>query len=94
MILAAADAAEGKGGPPPELTWAWRSAAWGLPGGRGWLNEPAGLVDRMTAALNTYNAVSSYRQRKPGSEGDWAAAHPVYWKIVQEVEELRRGRAH
>jgi hypothetical protein len=88
MILAAADAAKG-GPPPPELVWAWRSEKWGLPNGRGWLNEPAGLVDRMSQALSVYSAAMLYETRKPGHEGEWARSHPEEWKVIQAIGELR-----
>lgn len=92
MILAAADAAQDQGPPPEELRMAWRCEKWGMPRGQGWLNEPAGMVDKMTVALNVYNAFRAWRNRpREGELGkSWLKDHPEIRKIVFDVRDLRK----
>lgn len=54
------DYCEGKGPPPRALVEAFHAKRWGLPEGGGTLDQPAGLITRMTVALNVYEQWSSY----------------------------------
>ena len=89
-MMAAADYAEGKGTPPEELRLAFRCQQWGtLPCSGGLLDQPAGLVDRMTLVLNTHNAWGAWLKRDPGKDGEFVKAYPDTWRIVQHIIELR-----
>lgn len=84
MILAAAACADGDGPPPPELTLAWRCEQYHvLPYPGGLLDQPAGLVNRMTAALNAFTVWRAYIQAP--RKGEWIAANPDGWRIVGEI---------
>lgn len=89
MILAAADCAEGKGPPPPELELAWQAKQWNaLPEPGGLRDQRVGELARMSAALNTYNAVrlwcfTTEQLRFP-------ERHPDAWEIVSCIIGLRR----
>jgi hypothetical protein len=76
-----------KNAPPKELKWAFRSEQWGLPVAGGWLVQPAGLTDRMTACLNTYHAVKAYNAAPDA--GEFARNNPGLWSIITIIE-LRR----
>jgi hypothetical protein len=89
MILAAAACAERKGPPPPELTLAWQSRSWGaLPEGGGLRDQRAGDLARMSAALNTYEAVREWRSAKAWAS--WSKEHPEQWEIVSMVLRMRK----
>lgn len=84
MIRAAVACAAGDGPPPPELTLAWQCQQFGaLPYAGGLSEQPAGLLDRMTAANNSYNAWRGYIQAP--HKNAWIADNPQGWKIVQEI---------
>jgi len=64
------DYAEGKGPPPQVLIRALECRQWGLPeihGGRG--DQPAGLLSRMTYALNVYDNWSAYLHAESQGRG-------------------------
>jgi hypothetical protein len=52
------------------------------------LEQPAGLLDKMDAALNAWSAWSSWMARQAGHEGEWAEKHAGAWKLVQEILEM------
>jgi len=88
MILAAAACAEGNGPSPPELEAAWQAQAWhALPEPGGLLDQRAGELRRMTAALNVYEAVRSWRRSTDWAK--WAQDNPEDWRTVQYVLKLR-----
>lgn len=92
MILAAAAYADGEGSPPPELTLYWQTQTYGaLPRAGGLDVQPAGMLDRMTAAANVYHAWRGLTQAR--SKLEWQAAHPDEWKLCQTVMKLRREHA-
>jgi hypothetical protein len=92
MMLAAALCAEGKAAPPPELVMAWRCGRFrALPLGGGVLDQPAGLLDKMDAALNAWTAWGSWMARQAGHEGEWAEKHPAEWALVQKIMEMIDG---
>lgn len=92
LILAAADFAENpKHKPPPELTLALQCERWGaLPEAGGLYDQPAGLLDRMSASLNVYQAFDNWKSRKAGHEKDWTDNNPKAWAVIQDVNKLRQ----
>jgi len=88
MILAAADCAEGKGPPPPELQMAWQARQWStLPETGGLRDQQAGELYRMATAENVYEAVRAWRRSTNWAQ--WAKENPDEWEIVCMVRRLR-----
>lgn len=72
---------------------AWRIQQWGDPYGKGWMEWPAGQIDRITAALNVYQAQAAYQQAAGrGDSAGWAASNAAAWDIVAKIIELRQKR--
>ena len=72
MILAAAACAEDDGPPPPELAAYWKMKEYGLPPRTGGQDaQPAGLLDRMSAAANVYAAWKGLAQAQ--KKATWMA---------------------
>ena len=90
MIRAAAQAARGKGAPPEELEWAWQTRRFGLPFGGGWLDQPAGLLERMEQAARAYDTLREYLAVKAIDLGRWIRDHPRQWQYIQWLEQLER----
>ena len=62
--------------PPDELVLAWNCERWNsLPYGGGLLDQPAGLMDKLSLLSKVHNAYKVFRNKKPGEED----------KIPQEV---------
>jgi len=88
MILAAAACAEDDGPPPPELAAYWKMKEYGLPPRTGGQDaQPAGLLDRMSAAANVYYAWKAMSQAN--KKGTWMTENPDQWKVCQAVMKLR-----
>jgi len=91
MMLAAAACAEGKGAPPPELELAWQCDRWHvLPHDGGLVDQPAGLLRRMSTLSSVYQTMRSWHERKAGSEAQWKDEHPRGWELMRHIEQLRR----
>jgi hypothetical protein len=60
-----------------------------LPEAGGLRDQRAGEVERMTAALNTYDAVVAWRRAMQDNVAKWAKANPEAWRMVQRVLKLR-----
>jgi len=89
-VLAAADAAEGVGGMPAELELALQCERWGaLPEPGGLLDQPMGLLARMSAVLNVYNALKSEQQRGSSTLTDWSRSNPGALQTVARIEKMR-----
>ena len=90
MILAAAAYAEDdKATPPPELALYRRAQTYGgLPRAGGLDDQPAGLLDRMSASANVYRAWRGLAQAS--NKVEWQSAHPDEWAVCQTVMKLRR----
>ena len=74
---------------PPELDLAFQAENWGaLPDTGGLLDQPAGLIRRMTVARNVYRAVKS--QQEASSLAEWSINNPDHWRIVSNVRKLRK----
>ena len=74
---------------PYELICAWRTQQYGLSRGQGWRDEDAGTLERMTYALNIYNAFKAFEEREI-PEDEFARRHFDIWKIVIDVEQMER----
>ena len=87
--MAAADYAEGKGDAPPELRLAFRCQQWNsLPVSGGILDQPAGLVDKMTVAINVYHGMKAYLNRDISEDKNFFQSE-IYKNIVKPVLEMR-----
>lgn len=93
MILAVAAHVEAGAPPPLELIWYWRTARYGLPYGGGWMEQPAGLLDRISEVGSTYEALREYRQNgtQAGQAAKWRKDHQYLAEIVDRVRKLKHG---
>lgn len=66
---------------------AWRVEKWGDPYGKGWMQWPAGMIDRITIASNVYNAFQAYSSAKKLT--DFTKSNPGAWRLVTSVMKLR-----
>ena len=89
MIVAVADYVDEKIDLPPlELKYALQSYKHGgLPNSGGLRDQPAGLMLRMSAAYNVWNAHSSYKSAQFNPE--WIKSNPGLMQIIGEVASLR-----
>lgn len=76
----------------------WKWMRWGTMEEAGGLqDQPAGLVDRVTAAMNVYEAFKSYLANQ-GTKDDperlvrWTKVSPGQMKIVAMVQRMRDGK--
>lgn len=89
-MLAAADCAEKKCDPPPELEMAWDAERFSIPPYKGArADQPAGLLKKMRIVLNIYNAMSTAREYSKGGKMKDFIDHPSY-KTYQEIMKLRK----
>jgi hypothetical protein len=72
---------------------AWRSREWGLPYSRGWKNETAGSLEKMSHALNVYTAFRRFEERGEMTEVKFSEQYFDLWRIVIDVEKLERDNA-
>ena len=87
--MAAADCAEGKGPPPTELLYHWKAQNYEtLPFSGGTAEQPAGLIERMTAAGNAYYAWKGLSQS--GNKNTWRKDNPDAWKTCVYIMDLRK----
>lgn len=91
MILAAAECGENpQAEPPPELRLAWQATGYhALPEAGGLLDQPAGLLNRMTAAYNAWQAFDRYRRRDVSKHQQWVEANPELWNEILRIRKLR-----
>lgn len=82
--------------PPPELSLAFSCERWhALPYEGGLLDQPAGLMHRMSLVMNIHNAFKSrlgYRDES-GSENwaEWANKFPEAARLLEAAEQERHG---
>ncbi len=50
--------------PPHELEDYFKCKTWGLPNGKGWLDEKVNFTTKMSIAGNSYNAIKSFKESK------------------------------
>ena len=90
-MLAVADAVEGTGDMPAELRTALLCQQWdALPEAGGVFDQPAGLLAKMSYAINIYKALSSEKTRGNISLVEWSKQYPDYYRIVVQVERMRK----
>lgn len=63
-----------------------------LPYSGGVLEQPAGLLQRVRAVANVYNAVRNYLRegKRPGEEANWKKNHRDEWDVIKHINELRK----
>jgi len=89
--LAAADYGLGEGEPPPEIRMAQLCERWhALPEAGGLLDQPAGLVEKMSIAMNVFNAHKAMLES--GDWATWLTENKQGAEIINWVKELRNGR--
>lgn len=90
ILAAAACGTDPKAKTPPELRLAWQAVSFhALPETGGLLDQPAGLLNRMTQAFNAWNAFKAYEQRDPSKNLEWIEANPDLYAIIRRVKKLR-----
>ena len=57
----------------------------------GVLDQPAGLLKKMNAVMNVYNAFMMHKINgdKPGEMAKWRNENQDAWAIISEINELR-----
>jgi len=86
-MLAAADAAEGKIEPPPELQMAWDAKEYGaLPYKGARADQPAGLLKRMRTTSNIFDA---FKAVHANSENMAEFRKSPQFKIYTDIMKLR-----
>lgn len=97
MILAAAACGEHPNSKPPptppkELRLAWQAMSFhALPEFGGLLDQPAGLLSRMTKVYNVWFAFKEYRMRNIEKHNEWVKANPDLYAEIMRVNKLREG---
>jgi len=67
---------------------AWQCERWGaLPEVGGVLDQPAGLLERMSLFLNVYNVHKSYYNATNSVE--WTKRNPEAWRLVAKVQRMQ-----
>ena len=77
----------GEGPPPAPLILGWQCRGYNaLPEGGGLRDQLAGDLERITVALNTYDAVKSWHRMfyGLGNPNEWVRHNRDAWKITQE----------
>lgn len=91
MILAAADCANSNATPPPELKLAWQAMSYhALPEAGGLLDQPAGLLSRMTRLYNVWYAHDAYRKRDLSKHQEWCKAYSDLHMTILRTNRLRK----
>lgn len=76
--------------PPSELRLAWQSVSYhALPEAGGILDQPAGLLSKMTHLYNVWFAHKAYRQHDLRKHKEWVEANPELYAIILQVNKLR-----
>ena len=69
--------------PPVELTEYFTCKSWGLPNGKGWLDEPVNYTKKISIAGNAYNALHGMTQSK-----NWVAWRKVNPELANLADTL------
>lgn len=89
MLAAAEYGEDGEKAPPPELELAFSCHRWNtLPEAGGLLDQPAGMMRRMSIVENIYNAFHGLRQAKDYAKfGD---DNPQAMRVIENIYKLRK----
>ncbi len=60
-----------------------------LPEPGGLLDQPAGLLNRMTQVYNVWFAFKAYKQRDASKNKEWIDANPDLYATIRRVNKLR-----
>lgn len=88
-MLAVADHLDGEGPQPPDLQMYLLIKQFGDPYGGGWMNWPAGTMERMRLVRNVYEAYRGWLNAS--NKAAWTTANPVSWEIVSDIISMRGG---
>ncbi len=69
--------------PPAELADFFTCKSWGLPNGKGWLDEPVNYTQKISIAGNSYNAIKSLRASRDMVK--WHNANPELSELVTTI---------
>lgn len=87
--MAAADSGQYSTQPEPILELAIECFRWNtLPHSGGYLDQPAGVTDRMRTLHNVFKAFQSMTSTKMDII-EWTESYPDAWEIVARVNALR-----
>lgn len=76
--------------PPRELIWYWNLSAFGLPHAGGWMEQPAGLVDRIRQVGWVYESFKARRAIESGGLAKWKKENPAMARTVKQIERMRQ----
>lgn len=77
--------------PPAELLMAFDCERYScLPAAGGVLDQPAGLLRKMTRFMNVYLAFTAYAKADKTKMAAWKKNNSEMWQIVKEVNALRK----
>ena len=63
---------------------------WGLPYAGGWMDQPAGMLDRANVLMNVYRSFKSFAAAR--YYGAWAHQNPEHYRVYALVQRLKNGR--
>ena len=69
--------------PPAELVEYFTCKSWGLPNGKGWLDEPINYTQKISIAGNSYHALSGMISSKNWVE--WRNINPDLAKLADTI---------
>lgn len=72
--------------PPAELSEYFTSKTWGLPHGKGWLEEPVNYTKKLSIAGNVYTIMTTFKSSKNWTA--WLKATPEAQTTFNVVMEL------
>ncbi len=72
-----------------ELRLAWQAISFhSLPESGGLLDQPAGLLSRMIASYNAWQAIRSWQQVDPTKRKEWIDANPELHALKIELDRM------
>lgn len=77
--------------PPILLRWYWLTRRYGLPYAGGWMDQPAGLVDKMALVGLLYDAKVARMNVPAGEVAKWKNSNRRYAKILKWAEDVING---
>lgn len=86
--MEAAACADSGGDPPPLLKLAWQCKRWNaLPEAGGLMDQPAGLMEKLSVLDNVYSTMQAWARAK--NQGEWSTRNPEGWGLVVKILKLR-----